>query len=201
MLRSAGAIAVYSAVLLVLSSTLVPCGATQPVEANWPQFRGADATGVSRNTGLPDHWSVTPGATGDLTLPEGETSNEFIVWSSTSIAPYNPGTIVNDGRLFVLYDRGLVSCFNAKTGDPFFQFERLHRGSEFTASPWSCDGKWFCLNEDGVCSVIKAGDSLEVLHTNSLAEDDLTLSTPAIAGDRLLIRTDKRVYCIRNPVK
>ena len=46
--------------------------------------------------------------------------------------------------------------------------------------------------------MIKAGDSLEVLHTNSLAEDDLTLSTPAIAGDRLLIRTDKRVYCIRN---
>lgn len=65
------------------------------------------------------------------------------------------------------------------------------------AMPWSYDGKWFCLNEDGVCSVIKAGDAMEVMHTNSLAEDDLTLSTPAIAGDRLLIRTDKRVYCIR----
>ena len=141
---------------------------------------------------------IKPGATGDLTLPEGETSSEFVVWSSTMIAPYNPSTIVHDGRLFVLYDRGLVSCFNAKTGDPFFQFERLNRGSEFTASPWSYDGKWFCMNEDGVCSVIKAGDSLEVLHTNSLAEDDLTLSTPAIAGDRLLIRTDKRLYCIRN---
>ena len=134
-------------------------------------------------------------------MAAGETSNEFIVWSSTSIAPYNPSTIVNDGRLFVLYDRGLLSCYNAKTGDPFFQFERLNRGSEFTASPWSYDSKWFCLNEDGVCTVIKAGNSLEVLHTNSLAEDDLTLSTPAIAGDRLLIRTDKRMYCIRNPVK
>ena len=143
-------------------------------------------------------YAIKPGATGDLTLAQGETSNEFIVWSSTTIAPYNPSTIVNDGRLFVLYDRGLVSCFNAKTGAPFFQLERLNRGSEFTASPWSYNGQWFCVNEDGVCSVIKAGDSFEVLHTNSLAEDDLTLSTPAIAGDRLLIRTDKRVYCIRN---
>ena len=52
-----------------------------------------------------------------------------------------------------------------------------------------------------MCSVIKAGDRLEILHTNSLADGDVTLATPAIAGDRLLIRTDKRVYCIRNAAK
>ena len=62
-------------------------------------------------------YAIKPGATGDLTLPEGESSSEFIVWSSMKIAPYNPSTIVDNGRLFVLYDRGLASCFNAKTGD------------------------------------------------------------------------------------
>jgi outer membrane protein assembly factor BamB len=143
-------------------------------------------------------YAIKPGATGDLTLSEGQSSNEFIVWSSPKIAPYNPSTIVDEGRLFVLYDRGLASCFNSTTGETLFEKRRLDRGTEFTASPWSYDGKWFCLNEDGVCSVIKAGDSMEVLHANSLADDDLTLSTPAIAGDRLLIRADKRVYCIRN---
>lgn len=144
-------------------------------------------------------YAIKPGASGDLTLPEGQSSNEFIVWSSMKAAPYNPSTIVDNGRLFVLYDRGLTSCFDAKTGATLFENKRLNGGTEFTASPWSYDGKWFCLNEDGVCSVIKAGDSLEVLHSNSLSEDDLTLSTPAIAGDRLLIRTDRRVYCIRKP--
>ena len=146
-------------------------------------------------------YAIKPGATGDLTLPDGQTSNDYIAWSSQKIAPYNPSTIVNDGRLFVLYDRGFASCFNSKTGDPLFEARPLNRGSEFTASPWSYDGKVFCINEDGMCSVIKAGDTLEILHTNSLADDDITLSTPAIAGDRLLIRTDKRVYCIRKAAK
>ena len=46
--------------------------------------------------------------------------------------------------------------------------------------------------------VIKAGDKYEVMHTNPLAKDDMGMATPAIVGDRLLIRTSKRVYCIRN---
>lgn len=146
-------------------------------------------------------YAIKPGATGDLTLQDGQSSNDFIVWSSQKIAPYNPSTIVNDGRLFVLYDRGFMSSFNSKTGNPLFEAQPLNRGSEFTASPWSYDGKLFCINEDGMCSVIKAGDTLEILHTNSLADDDVTLATPAIAGDRLLIRTDKRVYCVRSAAK
>ena len=143
-------------------------------------------------------YAIKPGATGDLTLPEGQTSSDSIAWSSTKIAPYNPSTIVSDGRLFILYDRGFVSCFSSQTGEPLYVVQPLNRGSEFTASPWAYNGKWFCINEDGVCSVIKADDELNILHTNSLADDDVTLATPAIAGDRLLIRTDKRVYCIRN---
>jgi hypothetical protein len=55
----------------------------------------------------------------------------------------------------------------------------------------------FCLNEDGVTFVVKAGDQFELLHTNTLAEDDMGMATPAIVGDRLLIRTAARMYCIR----
>ena len=64
-------------------------------------------------------------------------------------------------------------------------------------SPWAYDGKIFCLNEDGVTYVLAAGDQFELLHTNALAEDDMCMATPAIAGDRLLIRTSSRLYCIR----
>ena len=54
----------------------------------------------------------------------------------------------------------------------------------------------FCLNEDGVTFVIKAGETFEVLHTNPLAEDDMGMATPIVVGDKLLIRTTARLYCI-----
>jgi hypothetical protein len=41
------------------------------------------------------------------------------------------------------------------------------------------------------------GDPVDLLYTNKLAEDDMGMATPAIAGDKLLIRTSKRVYCIK----
>jgi len=143
-------------------------------------------------------YAIRPGATGDISLPEGETASEFIQWSSMFIAPYNPSTLVQNGRLYVLYDRGLLSSFDAKTGEQHYDRKRLERGVAVTASPWGYEGKIFCLNEDGVCAVVRDGDEFELLQTNELSADDICLSTPAIAGDRLLIRSDKRLYCIRN---
>jgi outer membrane protein assembly factor BamB len=115
-------------------------------------------------------------------------------------APYNPTTIVYRDRLYVLYDMGLFACFDAKTGKEIYgggnQKKRIPNGKSFTASPWASDGKIFCLNEDGVTFVIKAGDEFEILHTNPLGEEDMAMSTPAVAGNRLLIRTTAGLYCI-----
>jgi hypothetical protein len=90
-----------------------------------------------------------------------------------------------------------MACFNAADGSTIYKPQRLPNGGAFTASPWAYSDKVFCLNEDGVTFVLKAGDQFEVLHTNALAEDDMCMATPAIAGDRLLIRTSARLYCIR----
>lgn len=143
-------------------------------------------------------YAIRPGASGDISLAEGGSSNDFIAWYNPEVAPYNPSTIVYEDLLYVLYDRARVSCFNAKTGDVVYERERLSGSRGFTTSPWAYDGKIFCLNEDGVTYVIKAGEEFEVLHTNELAEDDMGMASPAIAGDRLLIRTGARVYCIQN---
>jgi hypothetical protein len=88
----------------------------------------------------------------------------------------------------------------ARTGRRLYERERLPRGLAFTSSPWAAGGKVFCLNEDGVCFVLRAGDTFELLHTNALADDDMCMATPALAGDRLLIRTATRMYCIRVPI-
>ena len=142
-------------------------------------------------------YAIRPGASGDISLKPGETSNAFIAWSNPTAAPYNPSTLVHDGRLYVLHDRGLVSCYDAKTGDMRYDRERLPNGFAFTSSPWVADGKIFCLNEDGVCFVLRAGDKFELLHTNKLLDDDMCMATPAPVGDKLLIRTAARLYCIQ----
>lgn len=143
-------------------------------------------------------YAIRPGATGDISLSEGKTSNEFIAWSQPKAGPYNPSTLIFDDRLYVLYDMGLMRCFRADNGQEIFGQQRLPNGRAFTSSPWASDGKVFCLNEDGVTFVLRASDEFQVLHKNSLAEDDMCMATPAIAGDRLLIRTSARLYCIRS---
>jgi outer membrane protein assembly factor BamB len=144
-------------------------------------------------------YAIKPGAKGDISLTEGRTSNEFIAWSQPKGAPYNPSTLVEDNRLYVLYDRGLIGCFDARYGQELYSPQRLPDGRAFTSSPWAAGGKVFCLNEDGVTFVLKAGDTFELLHTNALADDDMGMATPAIVGDRLVIRTAARVYCIQSP--
>ena len=142
-------------------------------------------------------YAIRPGACGDITLKPDESGNEFIAWSNPVGGPYNPSPLFYQGRLYVLYDRGLVSCFEAKSGKVLYDRERLPEGFAFTASPWAADGRIYCLNEDGVCFVLRAGDKFELLHTNKLAGDDMCLATPAMAGGRLLVRTAARVYCLQ----
>jgi hypothetical protein len=103
--------------------------------------------------------------------------------------------------LYVLYDRGFFGCFDPATGEEVYERQRIPEGRAFTSSPWASDDKIFCLNEDGVTFVIKAGREFEILHTNKLAEDDLGMATPAIVGNKLILRTDKRVYCIQDGAK
>lgn len=142
-------------------------------------------------------YAIRPGGSGELTLKPETTSSEFVAWSNAKIGPYNPSTIVYEGRLVVLYDRGQVNCYNAKTGEVLYEKETLPKGIAFTSSPWAAGGKIFCLNENGVCFVLKSADKFELLHTNTLAEDDMCMATPAMAGDRLLIRTAARLYSVR----
>lgn len=142
-------------------------------------------------------FAVRPGASGDISLGADETSNEFIAWCQKQAAPYNPTTLVYGDYVYVLLDRGFLSCYDAKSGKQIYDPRRLPNGRAFTASPWAYDGKVFCLNEYGETFVVQAGPEFKLLHTNELGEDEMCMATPALSGDKLIIRSEDHIWCLK----
>ncbi|MCF7957478.1 MAG: PQQ-binding-like beta-propeller repeat protein [Phycisphaerae bacterium] len=140
-------------------------------------------------------YAIRPGATGDITLKKGATSSEYVAWSLEQAGPYNPSPIVYGDYFYVLYDRGTLSCFDARTGKEIYKGKKLAKGANaFTASPWANNGKIFCLSEDGDTLVVKAGREFELLGTNKLNE--MCMATPAAVDGDLLVRTLGKLYRI-----
>jgi len=142
-------------------------------------------------------FAVKPGAAGDISLKAGETNNEFIAWYQPTAAPYNPSPLGYGDYFYVLFDFGFLSCHDARTGRQIYEKQRIRTEgtTSFTASPWAANGKIFALSEDGDTFVFQGGPDYKLLRQNSL--DEMCMATPAIAGDRLLIRTLTRLYCFR----
>ena len=63
---------------------------------------------------------VKPGASGDISPPDGTTSTDHIAWSSLKMGPYHPTPLIVDDVLYVLYDRGFLAAFDAKTGQEVY---------------------------------------------------------------------------------
>ncbi|MDP6537974.1 MAG: PQQ-binding-like beta-propeller repeat protein [Planctomycetota bacterium] len=139
-------------------------------------------------------YAIRPGATGDIS-PGGERGEQALAWSLERGAPYNPSTLVYDGRLYVLLDAGFLACYDATSGEELYGKQRLGGRAGFTASPWAYGGKVFCLDEDGETFVVRTGDAFELSHTNSLSE--MCMATPAIAAGSLFVRTQARLFCLR----
>ncbi len=140
-------------------------------------------------------YAIKPGAKGNITLGPKATSNEFIAWCQKTAGSYHPSPLIYDGLLYVLLDKGYLTCYDAKTGKEIYGKTRIDPSSDkFTASPVAADGKIYVISEDGDTFVIRAGPKFEVLAKNSL--DDMTLATPALVQRSLLLRTASKLYRI-----
>ena len=142
-------------------------------------------------------YAIRPGATGDISLTEDANANSHIVWCQRQAAPYNPSTIAHEDRLFSLADRGLLTCLKSDNGELIYDRKRLPEGRAFTSSPWISGDHVFCLNEDGMTFAIPKSGEFQIVATNRLADDDMSMATPATVDGTLLIRTSKRIYAIR----
>ena len=144
-------------------------------------------------------FAIKPGASGDITPEEDFTDSEYIAWYQGKSSSYNPSQIIYGDYLYTLYDRGFLTCHNAITGEEVYGKQRFEPRGSFTSSPWAYNGHLFFLSEDGLTYTVKAGPEFEIIGTSDL--DELSMSTPAIAGDKLLIRTGSALYCLTDGAK
>jgi outer membrane protein assembly factor BamB len=122
----------------------------------------------------------------------GDVTRSHVLWRFMN-GPDVPTPVTDGTYLYVVNDRGIMWCLDAKDGAPVYERQRL-RPSTYTGSPVLADGKIYVTNEDGLTSVVRAGPKFEVLAENDL--DEYTLSSPAISGGQIFIRTDKALYAI-----
>jgi outer membrane protein assembly factor BamB len=129
--------------------------------------------------------AIKPGGSGDIT-------ESHKVWSFDR-GPDVP-TPVSDGKLlYIVGDSGVVYALDVKTGEPVYGPERLKPGT-YSASPVLADGKIYVTSEDGVTSVFAAGPKFELIAENAMNE--YTLSSVAVSGGQIFLRTAGHLYAI-----
>jgi outer membrane protein assembly factor BamB len=128
------------------------------------------------------------GGTGDIT-------ESHLLWKYEGSAAPDVPSPVSDGKfLYLVDDRGLVTCLDAKTGALIWGPESTTEGI-VSASPILAEGKLYIVNETGVTSIVSVEPEFKLLATNEL-DGSYTLASPAVSGSQIFIRTSTHLYCI-----
>jgi len=134
--------------------------------------------------------ALRAGGSGDVT------GTSQLVWSYNKGTAYVPSPILYGDYVYLMTDRGLLTCLDAKTGKLEYEGARVPKATTFTASPVAYEGKILLTSEEGDTYVLKAGPKHEVIRTNSLGEP--VYASPAIADGKIFIRGEQNIYCIGN---
>ncbi len=136
----------------------------------------------------PELWAIRPDGTGDVT-------DSHVAWKETRGVPSRSSPVLVDDLLYFVSHQGVLSCLEAKTGEVVWK-ERME--GMCSASLLHAPGRIYLFNENAACTVIRPGRKLEVLAVNRLDEQPL-MASPAVAGDSLFIRTERRLYRVDEP--
>jgi outer membrane protein assembly factor BamB len=123
----------------------------------------------------------------------GDISQTHAAWKFNRGLPYVASPLFYQGRVYLIRDGGMLSSFDAKTGQPFYTQERLDAPGSYHASPVAADGRIYLISETGKLTVVKAGgEKPEILHQADFEER--IAATPALLGDKLYLRTETKLY-------
>ncbi len=131
-------------------------------------------------------WAVLPRG-------DGEQSESSVLWRYQKALPNVPTPLFHAGATYLVRNGGIFTSLDANTGAVHKQGRLREAMGHYYASPIVADGKIYVVSEAGKVVVIRAIPEWEVLATNDLQEN--VYATPAVAADRLYIRTMSALYC------
>jgi outer membrane protein assembly factor BamB len=133
--------------------------------------------------------AIRLGREGDLT------GSDAVIWSQTRGMSYTASPVLDDNKYYALTDNGMLSCFNATTGEPYYQQQRLPQPDSFKASPVAAGGNLYLASENGVITVVKMGEKFEVVATNNLT-DQMFVASPVVAEGEMFLRSKTHLFCV-----
>ncbi len=119
-----------------------------------------------------------------------------IAWQFGRQVPRMASPLVVGNEIYIVSDTGTLTCLDARTGDVHYA-ERL--GGKYSASPLYADGRVYLFSREGLTTVLKPGDDLDIIATNKL--DGGFFASPAVIDGALILRTDKALYRINGSSK
>ena len=125
----------------------------------------------------------------------GDVTASHVAWTMKGNGSDVPTPAAADGKVYVLNDRGVLSCLEIATGKEIWSGQAEKNRGNFSSSPTLADGKIYITREDGKTFVLAQGDEFKVLAANELDETQ-TVATPVFVDGKILIRTDTHLYCI-----
>jgi len=162
-----------------------------------PVFGGGLIYFTSAHGGLSPIYAVRPEARGDISLDEGQTANEGVAWSVPRGGAYMATPLYYEGLLYVLRDNGVLSAYEAETGERIYQ-KRVGDGrTGFTASPIIAGGKLYISSELGEVYVVRPGRKYKELEKNRVGE--ALMASPAASDGALYFRTERELAAIAPP--
>jgi outer membrane protein assembly factor BamB len=137
--------------------------------------------------GYPVNWvmAINPGGNGNVT-------STHVLWSKKNEGGYVPSPVAHNGKLYLVDDKGVASCWDVKTGKQEWK-ERLS-GEKHHASAVAADGRIYLTSDAGVTFVLKASPEFELLAKNPLGEK--VFASAAFSGGEVFIRGAKHLWCI-----
>lgn len=170
-------------------------GGSSKITAPTPVFSGDLIVVASGRRPEAPIFVIRAGASGDISLAAGKTSNEHIAWSKQARGSYMPTPLIYGKYLYVLSNQGVFDCYDLQTGAEIYRERLPHHGSGFSASPVAADGRIYLSSEDGDIFVVKAGQTFEILATNPIGE--LLMATPAISSGTMFVRSQQHLFAIK----
>lgn len=135
----------------------------------------------------PQLLAIDPTGTGNVT-------ETHLRWKLDRQMPHSPSPVLVGSELYVVSDKGIASCLDAKTGEIHWQ-ERL--GGNYSASPLAANGRIYFQDENGTTFVVKAAKEFEIEARNLLDQNERTFASFAVINNDFLIRSESSLYRIR----